>query len=291
MKSALSVALLALLALALPSLGAQEEVERVKIELKSGEAVEGVLKDVSDSGVTLVGNDGVPLFLKWAYTRGDKHFELRKRATNYKSLSSIVKLADFCHDFALDRKEAEALTAALQLAPGDEDLRKRLDALPKFSDLKTPDRPGPDIVKPEPKPEPQPEPEPEPKPEPASGRKPVLKIECTDPDAVASLAKEMENLGYKISSGKDYDVQVRLELNLTLVKNPKWMGAELYAIYDGTCEFQALEKAAKTPFESKSVEVKNVRSNKDKAEAKRMTIDELMVKIRGELDKALKKRG
>ena len=149
----LAAALVLLLAMTLPT-QAQDEVEQLSIELKSGETVKGAFKDVSDAGVTLVGGDGVPLFVKWAYTRGDKHFELRKRACNFKSLSSIISLADFCHDFALDRKEAETLVAALQLAPTDEAVKTRLAALPKYDDLKAPEA-GPEIkppVKPEEKP-------------------------------------------------------------------------------------------------------------------------------------------
>src|SRR5262245_25173605 len=98
---------------------AEDEVEKIQIEFKSGEKTPegGVLKDVSETGVTIVGADGVPFFIRWSLVRGDKHFDLRKRACDYKSLASIISLADFCHDFALDRKEAEALVEALKLSP------------------------------------------------------------------------------------------------------------------------------------------------------------------------------
>jgi hypothetical protein len=265
---------------------AEEDVEQVKIELKSGESVPGALKDVSDAGVTLLGGDGSQLFIKWSYTRGDKHFDLRKRACNYKSLSSIVSLADFCHEFALDRKEAEALVEALKLAPTDEKLKTRLAELPKFDDLKPP---TPEVKPPDPEKQPDPPPK-EPDPTPGTTVELVLKLESNEADLVAPLTKALEKLGYKFSSGNDHDILVRLNVDLTLVKNPKWMGAELYAIYDGTVKYQLFGKAEKAAFDERSVEAKNVRSNKDKAEAKKMVLDELADKLKDPIHNALRKR-
>ena len=282
----LAAALMLLLAMTLPA-QAQEEVEQVSIELKSGETVTGAFKDVSDAGITLVGGDGVPLFVKWAYTRGDKHFELRKRACNFKSLSSIISLADFCHDFALDRKEAETLVAALTLAPTDETLKTRLAALPKYDDLKTPEA-GPEITPPVKPPEEKP-PEEKPVPEAPTDVKALLKIDSNEADLVAPLTAEFEKLGYKVSTGNDYDVLVKLTVELTLVKNPKWMGAELYAIYDGSTKYQLFAKADKASFDDKTVEAKNVRSNKDKAEAKKMVLQELAEKLKDPINNALKR--
>lgn len=283
----LAAALVLLLAMTLPT-QAQDEVEQLSIELKSGETVKGAFKDVSDAGVTLVGGDGVPLFVKWAYTRGDKHFELRKRACNFKSLSSIISLADFCHDFALDRKEAETLVAALQLAPTDEAVKTRLAALPKYDDLKAPEA-GPEI-KPPVKPEEKPREEKPLPPEPTTDEKAILKIDSNEADLVAPLTAELEKLGYKVTTGSDHDVLVKLNVELTLVKNPKWMGAELYAIYDGSTKYQLFGKADKASFDDKTVEAKNVRSNKDKAEAKKMVLQELAEKLKDPINNALKRR-
>jgi hypothetical protein len=264
---------------------AQDDIERVKIEFKSGEVKEAVLKDVTEQGVTLIGDDGSTLFIKWSYTRGDKLFDLRKRACNYKSLSSIVALADFCHDFALDRKEAETLVEALKIAPTDEKLKARLAALPKFDDIKPPvEKP------PEPKPVPKPEPKPEPEPGPAPGGVKVLKIECNEADLVPVLARALEKYGYKQAEGAEFDVTVKVTAELTLVKNPKWMGAELYAIYDGTAKYQLMAKGEKSSFDDRTVEAKNVRSNKDKVEGKKMCIDELVDKLKDPIHNALRKR-
>ncbi len=282
----LAVSFLLLLAFTLQA-QAQEEVEQLTIELKSGETVKGAFKDVSDAGITLVGGDGVPLFVKWAYTRGDKHFDQRKRACNFKSLASIISLADFCHEFALDRKEAETLVAALALAPTDETLKTRLAALPKYDDLKAPDA-GPEIKPPD-KPPVEKPPEEKPLPEPTE-EKALLKIDSNEADLVAPLTAELEKLGYKVSSGKDYDVLVKLDVELTLVKNPKWMGAELYAIYDGSTKYQLFGKADKASFDDKTLEAKNVRSNKDKAEAKKMVLQELAEKLKDPINNALKRR-
>jgi hypothetical protein len=282
----LAAAILLLLAFTLQA-QAQEEVEQLTVELKSGETVKGAFKDVSDSGVTLVGGDGVPLFVKWSYTRGDKHFDLRKRACNFKSLASIVSLADFCHEFALDRKEAETLVAALVLAPTDESLKSRLGALPKYDDLKTPDV-GPEIKPPE-VPEKKPDVPPK-EPDPTPESRALLKIESNEADLIEPLKKELEKLGYKISDGKDFDVLVKLEVTLTLVKNPKWMGAELYAIYDGQAKYQLIAKPDKSSFDDKTLEAKNVRSNKDKAEAKKMVLQELAEKLKDPINNALKRR-
>jgi len=296
-KNALTASLLLLLAFSACPLTADDEVEKVTLELKSGETVSGALKDVTDAGVTLVGGDGVPLFLRWAFTRGDKHLELRKRACNYKSLSSVVSLADFCHDFALDRKEAECLIVALQIAPTDESLRTRLAALPKFKDLTAPETPGPEIKPPEKTPDTPPEKTPdkppEKTPEPKNPDKPlVVKLECAETDAYATLSKELEKLGYKIASSKEkeFDVTVNIGLTFVLVKNPKWMGAELYAIYDGTCQYKISDKGAREPFEDKTVEAKNVRSNKTKVEAKALCLERLLERTVDALDRALKKR-
>jgi hypothetical protein len=286
---AAALLLLPLLAFA-TQIRADDEPEKVKIEFKSGESTPDgcVLKDVTEAGVTLVGNDGVPMFIKWSYTRGDKHFDLRKRACNFKSLSSIISLADFCHDFALDRKEVETLIEGLKLAPTDATLKSRLAALPKYDDLKAPD---PEVKPPDEKPIVPDKPDDPPKqPDPTPEVSQLLKIESNEADIVAPLTKELEKLGYKIAAGKDYDVLIKLEVDLKLIKNPKWMGAELYAIYDGTAKYQLFTKADKASFDDKTVESKNVRSNKDKADAKKMILEELSEKLKDPIHNALRRK-
>lgn len=222
------------------------------IQLKSGESLAGKLIKNDEDGVTLdIG--GTQLFIRWAYTRGDKHFELRKKATDFQSFQSIVKLADFCHEFALDEEESHVIVAALELEPTDLKLLKRLQALPVVPGLEIPG-------KEQPKPDPEPEdPKPEAKrPTPTS---PFYKVflECQDSVAKDWIEDHLVDYKYKLGHNRDYFVRIELEVKLILVKNPKFMGAELYAIYDAEVTYKMFKKGEKKAFVEDSFKTNDVR--------------------------------
>lgn len=271
-RSAACVLLLALLAgLIAAQDGGDAQPDKTTIHLKSGEDLEGNLKKVDEDGVTLDIGDGMVLLIRWPYTRGDKHIDLRKRATNFQNLASVLKLADFCHEFAMDTEEAFALAAALKLAPTRKDLRERLNALPQPQGLEVPPEPGTD-TQPEPEPEPKPEPgedpkEPKPLPPPTRGTfKVYIEMVNEDAAAVTWLTEQFEQMRYKVGSKSDHEVVLKVDMTLTCTRNPKFMGAELYAIFDGSLTYTLTKKGESKSFATDTVKNKDIRRD-TKAEA------------------------
>lgn len=259
-----------LLLLAFMTAHAQSAVgDNIKLLLKSGESLEGKVKAVDEDGLRLDIGDGIELFVRWTYTRGDKHFELRKKATNFQNLESVLKLADFCHDFAMDEQEYHALVAALKLDPAHKEARERINKLPKVEGTPVPPLPG-EEPKPEPKPDdPKPDdPKPDdPLPPPTRGTFKVY-FEYKTEDAVADewFRTEIQNLNYKIGTKADHEIRIEIDMTLTLTKNPKFMGAELYAMYDGTLAWKVFKKGETKAVSEGTEKAKDVRYD-TKAEA------------------------
>lgn len=271
---------LLLLLLCLPALAQDKPAEALKgadekitLKLKSGEEMAGTLKKLAEDGVSLDIGDGATLFVRWGFVRGDKHLDLRKRATDYKKLASIERLADFCHDNAMDTEEAFVVVAAIKLEPRNKALRERLAKLPKPPGLEVPE--DPDQTQSQPKP---PEPEPKQPDTPAKPKEPdtppvrptfKVMIEMVNEDAAAVtwLTDEFTKVNYPVvTSKRDHEMLLKVDLTLTLVRNPKFMGAELYAVYDGKVKYELFKKGEKKAFASGSFETKNIRKD-SKAEA------------------------
>ena len=250
-----------LLTIALLSIGAfAQDSEELQLYLKSGDVLPGTVKKVDEEGVKLDIGDGVELFIRWEYTRGDKHYELRKSAADFSKIKSVLKLADFCHDFAMDEQEAYVLVAALKLEPKNAEVRARLKELPKVEGLEIPgedDKPQPEVKDPDPKPEDEPE---DTLPPPTRGTfKVFVKMKETDDAAETWMYEHFEEMNYKTGTEDDHEILVELELEMKLVKNPKFMGAELYAIYDGTIEYKLFRKGGAAPFDSGTAKKEGVR--------------------------------
>ncbi len=252
-------ALTILILLAVGGVDAQEE--KLELHLKTGNSFEGKLVKADEDGVTL-DVDGLKLYFKWSYTRGDKHFELRKKATDFRSVKSVIKLADFCHEFAMDEQESDILVAAIKLDPDSSALMKRLEALPEIDDLDVPgkEKPVPEEPK-EPEPE-DPKPE-EPVPTPTGPPYKVF-VECKDNVAESWIEDHLKDYKYKIGHKRDYFVRLEVEVKVILIKNPKYYGAELYAIYDAELTYKMYKKGERKPFDEGSHETKNLRRNSRK---------------------------
>jgi hypothetical protein len=285
MKS-LALSLLAIAALAVVSRAQEEQLE---LHLKSDEVLTGVVKKVDEDGVRLDIGDGIELFISWDYTRGDKHYDLRKTATDFSKIKSVLKLADFCHTFAMDEQEAYVLVAALKLEPENAEVRARLKELPKVEGLEIPgEEAEPDVPKPDVK---EPDPTEPDKPLPPPTRKQVtvfVKMQAKDDTAETWMTEHFTEMNYKLGTEKDHKVKVQLELDLKLIKNPEFMGAELYAIYDGTLTWKVFKNGEKASFADKTVKIENVRRDtRDEARARIRTelCEEAFTQIHNELEK------
>lgn len=247
-----SLALIALL-----SIGAFAQDDKLDLHLKSGDVLPGTVKKVDEDGVKLDIGDGVELFIRWEYTRGDKHYELRKGATDFSKLKSVLKLADFCHDFAMDEQESYVLVAALKIDPKNEEVRQRLKDLPKVEGLEIPGEDG------TPQPEVKEEPKDEPKdtlPPPTRGTFSVyVKMKEKDDAAETWMYEHFEEMNYKSGTKDDHEILVELTLEMQLIKNPEFMGAELYAIYDGTLSYKLYKKGEASPFDSANARKEGIR--------------------------------
>ena len=245
---------------------APAEPQGIKIELTSGEYFTGVLKGVDEGGLRLKVNEDQTLFIEWKYTRGDFYYDLRRRATDFRNVESLLNLADFCHMFALDAEQLDVLRRAQKIDPDNIKVRERLKRLPAVVSVEVPEtRPDPKpVVKGPDKPgEPkEPTPEPEPEPEPAPVKNPTLLLDIDDKGDLAWFQDELERLEYKFGKKKwDHDIRVEVLVTLTLVRNPTWFGAELYAVYDGKAEIRLYEPKEKKPFAEDEVAITNIRKN------------------------------
>ncbi|MBE7492209.1 MAG: hypothetical protein HS108_10695 [Planctomycetes bacterium] len=284
-------ALLLLLTLGLAAHAQEKAGDKITLKLRSGEEFEGTAKKVTEDGVRLDLGDGLELFVRWAFIRGDKHLALRKQAADYTSVASLTRLADFCHENALDDEQAYVLASALKLEPGNRALRERLAKLPKPAGLEVPDEPG---KSPEPVPEPEPRPDqpkdPTPLPPPT---RPTFKvyIEMVNEDAAAVtwLTEEFEKMRYTVGTKNDHEMHLKVTLDLTLKANPKFMGAELYAIYDGTLKYELFRKGEKKNFSASSYEAKGVRRD-TKAEAISACRKEVLTSAFPDIHRALEKQ-
>lgn len=249
-----SLALIALL-----SVGAlAQDSDSIDLRLKSGDVLPGTVKKVDEDGVKLDIGDGIELFVRWEYTRGDKHYELRKGATDFTKIKSVLRLADFCHDFAMDEQESYILVAALKLEPKNEEVRQRLKELPKVEGLEIP---GEDSapVEPEVKDEPKDEPK-DTLPPPTRGTfKVYVKMKEKDDAAETWMYEHFEEMNYKTGTKDDHEILVELTLEMTLIKNPEFMGAELYAIYDGSLGYKLYKQDEASPFDSGNVKKDSIR--------------------------------
>lgn len=239
------------------------------IHLKSGEILEGKLVKVDEDGLKLDLGDGIQLFIRWSYTRGDKHFELRKGVTDYKKLASVMKLADFCHEFAMDEQEAYALAAALKLEPNSKEARDRLAVLPKVEGV---ERPGDTDPKPVPTPDPDPKPD-DPLPPPMRGMFKVW-VKMTQEDSTAEkwFKDQLDTMNYKQGTEKDHEMRLEVTVKITITNNPEFMGAELYAVAAAELTWKLFRKDEKTAYAEKKHNVSDVRrDNRDEARKRSRT--------------------
>lgn len=257
----LTFSLLCVAMLAVTGALAQDDSKQLALYLKSGDVLTGTVKKVDEDGVKLDIGDGIELFIRWDYTRGDKHYELRKGAADFSKIKSVLKLADFCHQFAMDEEEAWVLVAALKLEPNNQALRDRLKELPKVEGLEIPGEA--ETPQPEPQPEPKPEVGKEPdKPLPPPTRKGFsvyIQMVTADDTAKTWMEEHFKEMNYTVGSEKDHEIRAELDLKLTLVKNPDFMGAELYAIYDGVLTWKLYKKGERTAFAQKTVKNEGLR--------------------------------
>lgn len=256
----LTFSLLCVALLAVTGALAQDDSKQLALYLKSGDVLTGTVKKVDEDGVKLDIGEGIELFIRWDYTRGDKHYELRKGAADFSKIKSVLKLADFCHEFAMDEQEAWVLAAALKLDPGNQAIRDRLKELPKVEGLEIPGE-G-ETAKPEPEPEPKPEVKKDPDPLPPPTRKGFsvfVDMVKEDDTAKTWMEEHFEEMSYKVGSEKDHEIRAELEVKLTLIKNPEFMGAELYAIYDGTLTWKLYKKGERAAFATNTVKSEGVR--------------------------------
>lgn len=234
-----------------------DDSQQTTLYLKSGDALSGQIKKVDEEGVKLDIGDDTELFIRWDYTRGDKHYELRKGATDFKKLSSVLKLADFCHEFAMDEQEARVLVEALKLEPKNTEIRSRLKDLPKVEGLVIPGEAGtpgakPDDTKPD---------DPEVK-LPPPGRKTwtvFIKMKSDDDAVETWMIEQFEEMNYSIGTESSNEIVIELDVDLKLVKNPKFMGAELYAVYDGEMTYKLYKHGESTPFSTETFKKEGVR--------------------------------
>ncbi|MCC6575049.1 MAG: hypothetical protein IT462_14830 [Planctomycetes bacterium] len=251
------------------------KAEQVSIELKSGEEIPGTLKKVDEDGVTIVGDDKIGLFLRWGLIRGDKHFELRKRAANAGKIDSLLKLADFCHDFAMDKEEGETLKTADALEPGNAEVARRQAILTgKPVPVKPPVTPDKPPVTPD-------------KPPVSGTLKVKIAFDKEDAKALEYLTEKLEERGYVVSAG-DYSHVVNVKLTLTVTRNPSFFGGELYALVNGDLSY-TLNSHAGAEIKANSFSVKDVRSEaKDaKAQAEKSARQGLIDDLVAEVDKIL----
>ncbi|MCA8914389.1 MAG: hypothetical protein KDB90_03170 [Planctomycetes bacterium] len=280
----LTFSLLCVAVLAVGSALAQDsdDGKQLALYLKSGDILNGTVKKVDEDGVKLDIGDGVELFINWDYTRGDKHYELRKSAADFSKFASVLKLADFCHQFAMDEEESYVLVTALKLEPKNKEVRDRLNELPKVDGLEIPgedgaaqppeDKEDPDnpVVPDQPKPDKD-----KPLPPPTRGTFKVwIDMKKADDTAKTWMTDHFTEMNYSIGDEKDYEMRVQLDIELTLTKNPEFMGAELYAVYDGELTYKLYKNGENAPFAQHTVKKKDIR---------RDTRDEARTRTRTEL--------
>ncbi|MCA8919144.1 MAG: hypothetical protein KDB68_06600 [Planctomycetes bacterium] len=269
----LTFSLLAIALLGVTSAMAQDagDSQQTTLYLKSGDILTGNVKKVDADGVKLDIGDNIELFIRWDYTRGDKHYELRKSATNFTQIGSVLKLADFCHEFAMDEQEARVLVAALKLEPKNAEVRQRLKELPKVEGLEIPGESETPEVKPDPKGD-----DPEVKLPPPNRKTWTVYIDmATDEDAVETwMIEQFEEMNYGIGTKSNNEIVVEISVKLTLTKNPKFMGAELYAVYDGELTYKLYKQGESSAFSTETFK---------KADVRRDTRDEARTRCRTDL--------
>ncbi|MCB9934084.1 MAG: hypothetical protein H6840_00185 [Planctomycetes bacterium] len=254
----LTFSLLCIALLAVTGVLAQDDTKPFSLYLKSGDVLPGTVKKVDEEGVKLDIGDGIELFIRWDYTRGDKHYELRKGATDFSNIKSVLKLADFCHQFAMDEEESYVLVAALKLEPKNQALRDRLKELPAVEGLEVPG--DAETAKPKPEPEPEVKKDPDPLPPPTrKGFSVYIKMVKEDDAAETWMEEQFAEMNYKTGTEKDHEIRAELEVTLTLIKNPEFMGAELYAIYDGALTWKLYKKGERAPFAQNTVKNEGLR--------------------------------
>jgi hypothetical protein len=236
-------AVLPLLALCL-ACGGVWASERTSLHLKNGDVLEVQVLEVEDEALK-VRMDGLEVSIRWTFLRGDRHLDLRRQALDNESVDSLMRFADFCREFALLDEERETLTRVLTLAPGNVQAQERMRAMP------VPQESEPD--------EPEPEPAPaEPAPEPEDKRLRV-RVDSADGTAVQWLKRELERLGFRAVDDDDYAVRIVLEVALKLVDNPRFMGADVYAIYDGNLRYRFFKPGATEHYVRYAEEAKGIR--------------------------------
>jgi hypothetical protein len=218
--------------------------ERTSLHLKNGDVLEVYVLEVNEEAVKVRMN-GLEIAVRWTFLRGDRHLDLRRQALDEDDVGSLMRFADFCREFVLVDEERETLTRVLTLAPGHVQAQERMRAMP------TPDT--------EPEDEPEPEPTPaEPAPEPEDRRLRV-RVDSADGTAVQWLKRELERLDFRVVDDDEYAVRIVLEIDLKLVDNPRFMGADVYAVYDGELRYRFFKPGASEHYVRYAEEAKGIR--------------------------------
>lgn len=286
-----TISFLCLMLLAVGVVAAQDDDKQVlQLHLKSGEALEGRLLKADEDGVKLDIGDGIELFVRWSYTRGDKHYELRKDATDFGNLTSVLRLADFCHDFAMDEQEVFVLAAALKLDPGNVEVRSRLEALPKVDGVEIPNEDG-EVSTPDNGDTPDNGETPDdPLPPPTRNTfKVFIDMKSDDETAETWLEEQFTDMKYKIGTEADHEIRLEVDIKLTLTANPDFMGAELYAQYDGELTWKVFRQGDSSAFDSGAHQAKEVRRD-TRDEARTRTRKDLLEEAFPKLYSAIEKQ-
>jgi hypothetical protein len=272
----------------------EDEAGRTRIYLKTGESFSGVVIHTDERGVKLDLGQGLELFIRWNYTRGDRHVLLRRGAVNFQDVVSIVRFADFCHDFALDEHEAEALKLALRIDPDNGDLRARLERVELL--LRRAPEPEPPAPAPVPPVVERPAPR-EPDPAPSEARTPpapetraIFYFSKGDAATEAVLKQNMKDFGYQEGTRRRHDYRVEIEAKVTMIRNPTWFGAELYAVFEGEIHVKIFRQGETEHFGERFYRVPETRAD-NRAEASRIVRRDLCRQASQSLHTIIAQRG
>jgi hypothetical protein len=236
--------------------------ETERIHLKNGTVLDARVVSVNEDGLK-VDLDGMELFIRWTFTRGDRHLDMRKEATDYRDIASLMRLADFCHEFALDEEEYRTLAFVLRIDSSHYEARERIRQLPSVEGVTYPGKGSADPAEPDDPVDPAEPAEPEPQePEPQEPEDAPLRVFVGSDDAEAAtwLRDELGRLDFEVvSESAEYDVRIVLDVELELIENPRFMGADVYAVYKGEMRYRMFRRGESDSTVARTVKVDRLR--------------------------------
>jgi len=231
--------------------------ETKRLYLKSGDFLDVKILNVDEEGLK-VDLDGIELFIRWTFTRGDRHYDLRREATDFRDIPSLMRLADFCHEFAIDDEQYRVLAIVLRIDPSHYVARERIRQLPVVEGEDVPDPSPADPTDPAPSDPAPSDPTPAEPATPEVTRQRVL-IVSEDEEAVEWAKREFGRLDFDVVDGTEYDVRLVLDVKLELIENPRFMGADVFAVYKGELRWRLYRKGQDRTVEDRTVKVDRVR--------------------------------